>query len=81
LSGYAGTMNVNPVRNCTLIIRSQAEYSAATQAVVMRYILETPATGERCGFTDAETLLAILRAELDEFQNQTMPRDPKQKKP
>lgn len=66
-------MKVNPVLNYTLIIRSQVEYSAATQRAVLRCILETPATGQRRGFSDAEALLTALRAELLELQNQIRP--------
>lgn len=66
-------MKVDQVRNCTLIIRSQVEYSAATQRAVLRCILETPATGQRRGFSDMEALLTALRAELLTLQNQLMP--------
>lgn len=68
-------MKVNPVVNCTLIIRSQAEYSAATQRVVLRCLLEKSATGQRCGFTDIDALLLALRAELMELQAQIIPPD------
>ncbi|MCB0099726.1 MAG: hypothetical protein KDE46_28530 [Caldilineaceae bacterium] len=66
-------MKVNPVINCTLVIRSQMEYSRATQAVSLRCILEMPVTGKRVGFTDVESLLAALRAELANIQNQIIP--------
>jgi len=72
---YAASMNVNPVINCTLIIRSQAEYSAATQTAILRCILESPVTGQRRGFTDVEALLTVLRAELTEIQSQIIPPD------
>jgi hypothetical protein len=75
LGGYATTMNINPVANCILIIRSQAEYSAATQTVVLRCLLEKTATGQRRGFTDVDALLTALRAELMEIQNQIIPPD------
>jgi hypothetical protein len=68
-------MKVNPVVNCTLIIRSQAEYSAATQRVVLRCLLEKSATGQRCGFTNVDALLLALRAELMELQAQIIPPD------
>ncbi len=68
-------MKINPVVNCTLIIRSQVEYSAATQTVVLRCLLEKTATGQRHGFTDVDTLLTALRAELMEMQNQIIPPD------
>lgn len=63
----------NPVINCTFIIRSQAEYSSAAQAMSVRCILEMPATGQHRGFTDVETLLNNLRAELAEIHNQIIP--------
>lgn len=66
-------MKVSPVLNYTLIIRSQVEYSAATQRAVLRCILETPTTGQRRGFSDVEALLTALRAELIELQNQMIP--------
>jgi hypothetical protein len=68
-------MNSNPVVNCTLIIRSQAEYSTATQAVVLRCLLEKVATSQRRGFTDIDDLLVALRAELIELQSQILPPD------
>jgi len=66
-------MKSNPVVYCNLIVRSQIEYSMATQAVIVRCILETPATGQRHGFTDVEALLAALRVELMTIQNQIVP--------
>ena len=69
-------MNSNPVAHRTLIIRSQAEYSAVTQSIIFRCILETPAIGQRQGFTDLEALLTALRAELMEFQSQVIPPAP-----
>lgn len=68
--GYAAAMKANSVINSTHIIRSQAEYSAAAQAVILRCILETPATGQRRGFTDMDTLLDALRTDLAELQDQ-----------
>lgn len=68
-------MNANPVIYCTLIIRSQSEYSVSTQTVITRCIVETPATGQRRGFTDIEALLAALRVELLEMQNKIIPSD------
>ena len=73
LGGYAIPMKVNPVRNCTLVIRSQAEFSAATQTVIMRCILELPATGQRRGFSDVDALLTALRAELTDMQRKIVP--------
>jgi hypothetical protein len=70
-------MESNPMAYCTLIIRNQIGYSSAAQAVVMRCILETPATGQRRGFTDIDDLLAVLRAELIEVQDQMIPSDGK----
>jgi hypothetical protein len=75
LGGYAAFMKSKPVVNCTFIIRSQVEYSAATQAVVLRCMLEKSATGQRRGFTEVEALLAALRAELMELQSQILPQD------
>ncbi|MFN8494723.1 MAG: hypothetical protein U0350_44385 [Caldilineaceae bacterium] len=71
-------MKANPVMYSTLIIRSQAEYSTITQSVILRCVLETPATGQRRGFTDLDDLLVALRAELMELQNQIIP--PEQEK-
>lgn len=68
-------MNTNLVANCTLIIRSQVEYSATTQTVVMRCLLETAATGQRRGFTNVDDLLIALRAELMELQSQILSLD------
>jgi hypothetical protein len=68
-------MKANSTRYRNFIIRSQVEYSAATQAVTFRCILETPSTGQRHGFTDLEALLTTLRAELTAFQNQIIPLD------
>ena len=68
-------MKANPVIHCNLIIRSQIEYSTTAQAVIVRCILETPATGQRHGFTDVEALLAALRTELLGLQNQIIPPD------
>jgi hypothetical protein len=66
-------MKINPVSHCTFIIRSQVEYSTAAQAVILRCLLEIPATGERRGFTDLETLLTVLGTELLEMQSQIIP--------
>jgi hypothetical protein len=71
--GYATGMKPNPVIHCTLIIRSQIEYSRVTQEVTMRCILEMPATGQRLGFTEIEALLTTLRAQLLEMQYQIIP--------
>lgn len=70
VGGYATTMNVTPVRNTTYIVRCQVEYSAATQAVVLRCILENLTTARRCTFTDLEAVLVMLRAELTDLQAQ-----------
>lgn len=66
-------MKANPVINCTFIIRSQIEYSNATQGVSLRCLLEMPATGQHRGFTEVEALLAVLRAELVNLQHQIIP--------
>lgn len=73
-------MNIQPVANCTLIIRSQVEYSATTQTVVLRCLLEKSTTGQRRGFTEVEALLAALRAELMELQHQIVPPDAQKSK-
>lgn len=67
-------MNMNAVGNCTHIIRSQIEYSASTQTVTMRCILETLATGERRGFSDMDELMIALRTELIDIQTQIVSR-------
>ena len=68
-------MKAKSVFNATFIIRGQVEYSPAKQAAVLRCILEKPATGQRCGFTDLEALLVMLRAELLDLQAQIIPLD------
>lgn len=70
LPAILANMKANPVVYCNLIIRSQLEYSATTQAVIVRCMLESPATGQRQGFTDVEALLAALRTELMAMQSQ-----------
>lgn len=72
-------MKANPVMYSTLIIRSQVEYST-TQSVILRCVLEMPATGQRRGFTDLDDLLVALRAELMELQRQIIPLDQKSPK-
>ena len=66
-------MKSNPVVSCNFIIRSQLEYSAASQTVVVRCILETAATGERRGFTDVDALLDAVRVALMEMHNKIIP--------
>ena len=66
-------MGVNSVLNCTHIIRSQVEYSESTGSVILRCVLETPATGERRGFTDVGAMMEALQNELLDIQNQIMP--------
>ncbi|MBX3051113.1 MAG: hypothetical protein KF753_06555 [Caldilineaceae bacterium] len=61
-------MSVNSVINRTYIVRSQAEYSAATDTVILRCTLETPSTGERRGFADIQALIEALQAELADIQ-------------
>ena len=73
VGGYTAFMTTNPTINCILIIRSQAEYSPASQMMCVRYILEIPATGQRRGFTDMEALLKALRIELVETHRQIIP--------
>ncbi len=67
-------MNVNAVSNCTHIVRSQVEYNAATQTVILRCILEITTTGKRLGFTDVDALMDALRAELIDMQIQIVSR-------
>lgn len=67
-------MKVNLVSNCTHIIRTQVEYSAAAHTVVLRCILERPASGQRRGFTDVDALMDALRAELTDIQDQIVVR-------
>jgi hypothetical protein len=71
-------MKANPVMHCTLIIRSQVEYSITAQELIPRYMVAMPANGQHRGFTDIDALLAAVRAELLAMQSQMMP--PKQEK-
>lgn len=57
----------NPVTNCTLIIRSQAEYSPTASRLNVRFMLEMPTTGQHRGFVDVEDLVTALRIELEEW--------------
>jgi len=66
-------MHINPVSNTTFIIRCQAEYSAVTRTVIVRCILETPATGQHRSFSDMYTLLAAIQADLIALQNELRP--------
>jgi len=68
-------MKANPVMHCTLIIRGQIEYSLAAQEMILRYMVATPANGQRHGFTDIDALLAAVRSELLDIQNQMLPLD------
>lgn len=77
---YAKGMKANSILYRNLIIRSQVEYHAATQAVIFRCILETPSLGRHQGFTDVEALLTALRAELMELQSRIIPPDPQNPK-
>ena len=70
-------MDDNSVINCIYIIRSQAEYIADTQSMVVRCTLEVPTTGQRCGFSDVEDLLSALRLELTATHNHGPPSEPK----
>ncbi len=71
-------MKPNPVIYRTLIVRNQIEYSAASQSVITRCVLEIPSTGQHQGFTDIEALLAALGAELRLIQNQIIPPAPQE---
>lgn len=81
LVGYTAFMNINPVINSTLIIRSQAEYSLASQTVSVRYILEVPATGQHRGFIDLEELISALRGELITVNSGIIPPEQGEGKP
>jgi len=74
-------MTTNPVSNCILIIRSQAEYSPASQTLSVRFMLEMPATGQHCGFVDVEALISALRIELVETHRQIIPSEQQEGKP
>ena len=71
-------MKPNPVVYRTLIVRNQIEYSAATQTVITRCVLETPSSGQRQGFTDIEALLAALRDEIRQIQSLIIPLEQKE---
>lgn len=73
MDGYTAFMTTNPTINCTFIIRSQAEYSPASQTLSVRLMLEMPATGQHRGFVDLEALLTALRIELVETHRQIIP--------
>lgn len=55
---------VNPVGNCTLVVRVQVEYNVAAQTVTLRCRLEAPATGQHRGFSELPALLAAIEADL-----------------
>ena len=78
---YATSMKANRVIYSNHIIRSQIEYSTETQTVVVRCILEIPATGQRRGFTSLEALITALQNELLELQSQIMPDESKDTPP
>jgi hypothetical protein len=46
------------------IVRCWREHTRRDEETVMRYALDVPATGQRCGFTSAEALLDTLSMEL-----------------
>lgn len=46
------------------IVRCWEEQVSDLHEVVMRFSLDIPTTGERCGFTEQDELLDALRAEL-----------------
>ena len=70
---YDAAMKPNPVIHHTFIVRNQIEYSVASQAVILRSVLEIPSTGQHQGFTEIEALLAALGAELRKMQSQIIP--------
>ena len=61
-------MPINPTHH-SLIVRMQAEYSAAFQATRIRYVLEVPASGEHRGFAEVEDLMSALRIEMTKIDN------------
>ena len=72
---------MNSVIHCTLIIRSQAEYSVISETLRVHYILEVPITGQRRGFADLEALFSAVRTELMETHHQIIPSDHQEGKP
>ena len=63
---------IHPVGHSTLVLQVQAEYNAATQTVVLRCRLETPATGQHRGFSDLPALLTAIEADLLALQQRLL---------
>src|SRR5574341_908747 len=57
-----------PVSTRIYIIRCWKERTWRGNKSVMRYTLEDPASGQRCGYTTAEALLQALSMELTSAQ-------------
>jgi hypothetical protein len=73
-------MLVNP-SNQSIIVRVQAEYRAASQAMSVRYLLEIPSSGEHRGFADVEDLISALRIELRKSSEPIVASQRKEEKP
>jgi hypothetical protein len=50
------------------VVRCWQEHTRRDHEIVMRYALDSPTTGQRCGFTSAEALLDTLSVELTSAQ-------------
>jgi hypothetical protein len=57
-----------PLLSRVYIIRCWKERTSQQSQGVMRYVLEIPATGQRCGYMSAEGLLETLARELTQAQ-------------
>ena len=57
-----------PLFTRVYIVRCWQERTKRDDETVMRYALDIPATGQRCGFTSAEALLDTLSMELTGMQ-------------
>jgi hypothetical protein len=57
-----------PFFTCVYVARCWQELTTPGREIVMRYALDTPATGQRRGFTSPEALLDALSMELASAQ-------------
>ena len=57
-----------PFFTCVYVARCWQERTTPGRAMVMRYALDTPATGQRRGFTSPEALLDALSMEFASAQ-------------
>lgn len=73
-------MPINPT-NHALIIRIQAEYSAAAQIMSIRYILEIPSSGEHRGFAEVGDLISALQIELTKIASPIVASEQNEEKP